>query len=64
MVNTSKIKELMAKKNLTQQTLADAVGVTEAAISYILRGLRDPSYRIMINISKVLECTIDELTIK
>lgn len=64
MVNTKKLKKLMEQKHMNQEALADAVGVTQAAMSYILRGLKDPSLKTIVNISKVLGCTIDEITVK
>lgn len=64
MVNTTRIRELMEKKQMNQEALADAVGITQAAMSYILRGLKVPSYRTVVNIAKALECSIDEITIK
>jgi transcriptional regulator with XRE-family HTH domain len=64
MVNTKKLKKLMEQKGMNQEALADAVGVTQAAMSYILRGLKDPSLKTIVNISKVLGCTIDEITVK
>ena len=64
MLNTMRVREFMEKKHMNQEELADAVGVAQPTMSYILRGLKDPSYRTVVNIAKALECSIDEITIK
>ena len=59
----TKIKELRARYNLTQQELADKVGVRRETINFIERGEYNPSLRLVAKIAKVLKTTIDDLFI-
>ena len=61
MFNHNKAKRIMDEKGILQWELADAAGVTEAAMSYILRGLREPSLMVAGHIAKRLDVTVDEL---
>lgn len=49
------------KCGLDQTELAERVGRTSAMISYVERGLKDPSVELLANIAKVLDCSVDEL---
>ena len=40
MFNHTKLKELMDSKSITQAELADVAGVSEAGMSYFVRGVR------------------------
>lgn len=51
----------MDSRSVTQAELADAVGVSEAAISYILRGLKQPSLAVAQRMAEFLGVTVDEL---
>lgn len=57
----TKIKELRARYNLTQEDLARKVGVRRETILFIERGDYNPSLRLAHDIAKVLKTTIDEL---
>lgn len=61
MLNYQKLKQLMDSRSVTQAELADAVGVSEATISYILRGLKQPSLVVAQRMAKFLGVTVDEL---
>lgn len=61
MINCTKLKQLMDSRSVTQAELADAVGVSEAAISYILRGLKQPSLAVAQRMAEFLGVTVDEL---
>lgn len=61
MVKGKKIKELIEKKGISMRVLAAKVGVSEAMISYIVNGLKEPSVTVLARIAKELECTVDEL---
>lgn len=61
MINGERIKELMKEQGLTNKELAEAVGVTEAMISYIIRGLRDTTVATMVRIANRLGVKVDEL---
>ncbi|MGX8702033.1 helix-turn-helix domain-containing protein [Caproiciproducens sp.] len=55
------VKRLREQMNLSQQQLAEAVGVNAAMISYIESGTKVPSLAVTISLSKTLGCSIDEL---
>ena len=57
------IKELRAKYNLTQEKLAQAVGVRRETIIFLEQGKYNPSLRLAHNIAKILKTSVDELFI-
>lgn len=59
----TRIKELRARYDLTQEDLARKVGVRRETILFIERGDYNPSLNLAHNIAKVLQTTIDELFI-
>jgi len=61
-VNT-RIKELRARYNLTQEELAKKVGVRRETIVFLEKGKYNPSLKLAHDVAKVLETTIEELFI-
>ena len=59
----NRIKELRAKYNLTQEKLAQVVGVRRETIIFLEQGKYNPSLRLAHNIAKTLETGIDDLFI-
>lgn len=57
----TRIKELRARNNLTQEELADKVGVVRATILYIEKGDYNPTIKLAHKIAKELNTTLDEL---
>jgi putative transcriptional regulator len=57
----TKIKELRARYNLTQEDLAKKVDVRRETIVFIEKGDYNPSLKLAFKISKVLKTNIDEL---
>ena len=57
----TRIKELRARHNLTQDDLAKKVGVRRETILYMEKGKYNPSLKLAHDVAKVLETTIDEL---
>ena len=55
------IEQKRKEKRITQAGLAKALGVTQRAVSQWEKGLNFPDTRILIKLSEVLECTVDEL---
>jgi putative transcriptional regulator len=55
------LKLARIEKNLTQQELADIVGVTRQTIGLIEKGTYNPTLKLCINISKALDRTLDQL---
>lgn len=58
---TEKIKIFRTEKNLTQEQLAEKVGVTRQTIGLIEKGKYNPSICLCIKIAKVLDRTLDDL---
>jgi len=59
----TRIKELRARYDMTQEDLARKVGVRRETILFIEKGKYNPSLKLAYDISKVLKTTIDELFI-
>ena len=57
--NTIKIQR--AKKNLTQEQLAELVGVTRKTINTVENGIYTPSTYLALKLSKALGVSVDEL---
>ena len=56
-----KLKAARAAKDLSQQALADLVGVSRQTINAIEKGDYNPTIKLCISIGKVLDKTLDEL---
>jgi putative transcriptional regulator len=56
-----KMKLARVEKDLTQQELADLVGVTRQTIGLIEKGDYNPTLSLCIRISKALNRTLDQL---
>ena len=56
------IKNYRKEAGMTQEELAEKVGITRAYLSEIERGKKDPSYSKVKKISDILGIPIDELT--
>ena len=59
----TRIKELRARFDLTQEDLARKVGVRRETIVFLEKGKYNPSLKLAYDISKVLDTSIDELFI-
>lgn len=57
----SKLKELRYNQRLTQQQLAERVGVAKSVVSYYENGDRFPSYDVLIKISRLFHVSTDYL---
>jgi putative transcriptional regulator len=57
----TRIKELRAKYDLTQDDLARKIGVRRETILFIENGKYVPSLKLAHDIARVLKTTIDEL---
>ncbi|OLS15253.1 MAG: XRE family transcriptional regulator [Promethearchaeota archaeon CR_4] len=57
----TKIKELRARYNLTQEQLADLVGVRRETIVFLEKGKYNPSLQLAYKIAKVLRTPIEEI---
>ena len=59
----TRIKELRARYDLTQEDLARKVGARRETILFIEKGKYNPSLKLAHDIAKTLQTTIDELFI-
>ena len=59
----TRIKELRARYDLTQEELAKKVGVRRETILFIEKGNYNPSLKLAHDIAKALQTTIDDLFI-
>ena len=56
-----KLKSARAAKDLSQQSLADAVGVSRQTINAIEKGDYNPTIHLCIDICKALDKTLDDI---
>lgn len=56
-----KLRELRKSQKLTQQQLADRLGVAKSVVSYYESGDRFPSYDVMVKIAHTFHVTTDYL---
>ena len=59
----TRIKEYRAKYNLTQERLAEMVGVRRETVIFLEQGKYNPSLRLAHNVAKALKTTMDEIFI-
>lgn len=59
----TRIKELRARYDLTQEDLARIVGVRRETIVFLEKGKYNPSLKMSHDVAKALKTTIDELFI-
>jgi len=59
----TRIKELRARYDLTQDELAKKAGVRRETIVFLEKGKYNPSLKLAHNIANILKTTIDELFI-
>ena len=57
------MKELRAKYDLTQEELANKVGVRRETIVFLEKGKYNPSLKLAYDIAKILESKIEEVFI-
>ncbi|MGG2024924.1 helix-turn-helix transcriptional regulator [Gottfriedia sp. S16(2024)] len=57
----SKVKLARVEKELTQQALAELVGVTRQTINLIEKGKYNPTIKLCVELAKSLGKTLDEL---
>jgi putative transcriptional regulator len=59
----TRIKELRARHDLTQEDLAKKVGVRRETIVFLEKGKYNPSLQLAHDVAKALKSTIEELFI-
>lgn len=56
-----KLRKLRVSQKLTQQQLADRIGVAKSVVSYYESGDRYPSYDVLVRIARIFHTTTDYL---
>lgn len=59
----TRIKEYRTKRNLTQEKLADVVGVRRETIIFLEQGKYNPSLKLAHNVARALGAKVEELFI-
>jgi putative transcriptional regulator len=59
----TRVKELRARYDMTQEDLAKAVGVRRETVLYLEKGKYNPSLKLAHDIARTLKTTIDDLFI-
>jgi len=59
----TRIKEFRARHDLTQEALANIVGVRRETIVFLEKGKYNPSLKLAYRIARALDTTLDELFI-
>lgn len=59
----TRIKEMRAARNMTQQALADLVGVRRETIVFMERGRYMPSLKLAYEVARVFDVTIEDIFI-
>jgi putative transcriptional regulator len=57
----TRIKEYRAKHHLTQERLAEMVGVRRETIIFLEQGKYNPSLRLAYNVARALQANIEEI---
>ena len=57
----TRLKEYRAKNNLTQEKLAEMVGVRRETIIFLEQGRYNPSLRLAYNVAKALGTNIEQI---
>lgn len=60
-LNVKKLKKILDDKGIQQQDLAVAVGVSQAFISYVIKGFKEPSINVLKRMAEYLNVKVDEL---
>ena len=63
MVIKTRIKELRARHNLTQDELAEMIGVSRQTMLYLEKGKYNPSLLLAYKVAKALKSSINEVFI-
>jgi len=63
MILKTRIKELRARYNLTQDELAEVIGVSRQTMLYLEKGRYNPSLLLAYKVAKALKSSINEVFI-
>ena len=57
------IARYLVRKGWTQRRLAEEIGITEVTLSRYMSGTRQPTVYSLLRMSRVLGCTMEDLTV-
>lgn len=57
-----KLQSLREQRGLNKRELADLLGVTAASVSHMEKGIRKPSFEVLVKLSDVFNVPADEFT--
>ncbi|NSW93051.1 MAG: helix-turn-helix transcriptional regulator [Firmicutes bacterium] len=57
----NKLRELRDKKGLTQEEIANVLGINSQYYSMLERGVRTPGFKLAKKIADFYECSVDEI---
>lgn len=60
----NKLRELRDKKGLTQEEIANVLGINSQYYSMLERGVRTPGFKLAKKIADFYECSVDEIFFK
>ena len=55
------LKSIREQKHITQADFAKKIGISQQMISYIEKGLKEPSATILVRMADYLNCSLDEI---
>lgn len=55
------IQKYRKQKNMTQKQLAEAVGVTQGAVTQWEKGATNPKIETLVVMAKLFDCTLEDL---
>lgn len=58
-----KIKQYRESKGMNQKKVAEYAGVSQAMLSQIERGTKNPSLQVAYNIAEILECRVEDFMV-
>ena len=64
MFNGAKLLQTIESRSIPRKDLAEEVGVSEMALSYYIRGVKQPSLETAKRIADYLGITVDDLLVK
>lgn len=57
----NKLENVLKEKNISQAKLAENVGVSQAFVSFMIKGYKQPSVTLLKRMAEYLGVTVDEL---
>lgn len=55
------LREIRKERGMKQEEVAAAIGMSNQAVHYYEKGLREPNLKTLRKLADTLDCTVDEL---